>query len=103
MTAHLTKVKGGYLLYISPTIHAADFVQCERVKDKKHAREVARVTGCKAVGLLMTPPEALAAISDALFGCWSPALLAAELGVSERTVRRWRAGSSIPLPAFGMT
>lgn len=30
--------------------------------------------------------------SQALYGAWLPARLADELGVSERTVRRWAAG-----------
>jgi hypothetical protein len=47
MTAHLTRVKGGYLLYISPTVRAADFVQCQRVADKKEARIVALLWNAK--------------------------------------------------------
>lgn len=40
----------------------------------------------------MTPAQRLQAVSDALFGHWSPSMLGKKLGVSERTVRRWGEG-----------
>ena len=39
---------------------------------------------------MTTAPEALERISTALFGSWAPGRLADVLGVSERSVRRWR-------------
>lgn len=44
----------------------------------------------------MTPAQRLQNVSTALFGFWSPSLLGKALNVSERTVRRWGEGSSIP-------
>lgn len=41
----------------------------------------------------MTPSDRLQSVSTALYGSWSPSSLAEDLGVSERSVRRWVAGS----------
>ena len=41
----------------------------------------------------MTPSQALQRVSEALYGDWCPSALASDLGVSERSVRRWGASS----------
>lgn len=41
----------------------------------------------------MTPSQALQAASEALYGAWSPSALGSDLGVCDRTVRRWRHSS----------
>jgi hypothetical protein len=39
----------------------------------------------------MTTSQRLQALSEALYGSWSPSSLGRDLGVSERSVRRWSA------------
>lgn len=48
----------------------------------------------------MNPSTALEKASQALFGEWCPKKLGEGLGVSERSVRRWRANpDDYPMPA----
>lgn len=42
---------------------------------------------------MTNPAQALGAVSEALYGLWAPSLLARDLRVSERSVRRWKAGT----------